>query len=129
MAKSADQLEPTISTTELCERYRCDPRTIRRRAKEARVTGRKGGRERVYPLSEAKAIDEVMRRRSGELPPAAPEPTPATREAKREADVAAAARKIRRGVTKSATGRLRRLLPRDPKAKVVVLELARPAAR
>jgi hypothetical protein len=121
MAKSAELLEPTISTTELCERrYHCDARTLRRRAKEAGVRGMKPGRERVYKLSEVEEIDRVVAERSGELPrrgqapqfePSEPPPR----------DASAALAKVR-AQRHRALGR-RLLASRDK--KVVVLDFAR----
>jgi hypothetical protein len=58
-------MEPTVGQTELCARYRCDPRTLRKHARGAGVFGRKSGRERVYPLSEVRRLDEYLAQRAG----------------------------------------------------------------
>jgi hypothetical protein len=112
-------MEPTVGQTELCARYRCDPRTLRKHARGAGVFGRKSGRERVYPLSEVRRLDEYLAQRAG-APPAG---SPAARRP-HGLDMRRLRARRTRQAAKHALDQ-RRLTPRRDDQTVVSLDLER----
>lgn len=110
--------DPTYATSELCARFHCDRKTLRRRARDLRLEVMKPGRERVYTATQVKALERLFRARSAtpSEPASVPEATPAPR------DAADALRAARARQTKRRFGPLR-LTPREPDAVVVSIEL------